>query len=561
MTQPTSIDVKKTPLAAFYHWEQKTPNRVYLTQPHKGEVTEYTFADVGKAARAMAGYIKSQGIAPKSQIGLMSNNCAHWIITDLAIWMADCITVPLYPTLTGDTVKYTLEHSESKMLFVGPLGDWNEMKKGVPEGLPMVRLPLATHAEGTSWNDAVASAQPVEGNPDRDLDELATIVYTSGSTGNPKGVMTSFRAMMSIPNGMMEVLPFEPEDRMLSYLPLSHVFERGVLEMPSLQFGFQIFFTEGLETFVTDLQRASPTVFFSVPRLWSKFQLGVFAKLPKRKQDILFRIPFINKKVKQKILTQLGLQNVKYAATGSAPLPPDTLAWYRSLGLELLEGYGMSENFAYSHANRPGETRIGYVGHPAPGVECKLDPNTGEILVRSPGNMMGYFKNPEKTAEDLLPDGFLKTGDKGEIDEQGRLKITGRVKEIFKTSKGKYVAPAPIENKLAAHPMIEVCCVSGADQAQPYSLIVLSEEARKELQSGEADREGIESELAILKAQVNSTLDPHEHLQCLVIVNDPWTIESGFLTPTMKIKRNVIEDTYNPQIDSWYGSKKDVIWE
>ncbi len=556
-----AINVNRTPLGAFYRWEKETPDKVYLTQPHKGVVTDYTWADVGKAARAMAGYIKSQGIEPKSQIALMSNNCAHWIITDLAIWMADCVTVPLYPTLTGDSVKYILEHSESKMLFVGPLGDWNEMKRGVPADMPIVRLPLATCSDGTSWDDAVKSAKPVEGSPDRDLNEMATIVYTSGSTGNPKGVMTSFGAMMSIPTGLQELLPMSNEDRVLSYLPLSHVFERGALEMPSLEFGYHIFFTEGLDTFVTDLKRASPTIFFSVPRLWSKFQGGVFAKLPKRKQDILFRIPFINKKVKRKILEQLGLQNVKYAGTGSAPLPPDILGWYRSLGLELLEGYGMSENFAYSHSNRPGETRIGYVGHPAPGVECKLDPNTGEILVKSPGTMMGYFKNPEKTAEDLMPDGFLRTGDKGEIDDQGRLKITGRVKEIFKTSKGKYVAPAPIENKLTAHPMIEVCCVSGADQAQPYALVVLSEEARAELKSGEADREGIETELSVLKAEVNATLDPHEHLQCLVIVNDPWTIESGFLTPTMKIKRNVIEDTYNAKIEGWYNSKKDVIWE
>ncbi len=555
-----SIKVDRTPLGAFYHWEKTTPNKTYLTQPVMGQVTDYSFAEVGRQARAMAGYIKSQGIEPGSQVGLMSNNCAHWIISDLAIWIAGCVTVPLYPTLGEDTVRFILEHSESKMLLVGPLGDWPEMKKGVPADLPMVSLPGGPKDAGTPWNEAIEKATPVEGSPDRDLDEMATIVYTSGSTGNPKGVMTSFRAMMSIPVGMAETLPMNNDDRVMSYLPLSHVFERGALEMPSLQFGYHVFFTEGLATFAQDLRRARPTIFFSVPRLWSKFQLGVFAKLPKRKQDILFRIPFINKKVKRTILEQLGLQDVKYAGTGSAPLPPDILAWYRSLGLELLEGYGMSENFAYSHANRPGQTRVGYVGHPAPGVECKIA-ESGEILVKSPGNMMGYYKNPEKTAEDLQADGFLRTGDMGEVDDEGRLKITGRVKELFKTSKGKYVAPAPIENKLCSHPMIEVTCVAGADQAQPYALIVLSDEAKAEIKSGEADREGIESELAVLKAEVNSTLDPHEHLQCLVIVSDPWTIESGFLTPTMKIKRNVIESTYEPNLEKWYSANKDVIWE
>ncbi len=553
------LKVEVSPLAAFYRWERETPDRIFLTQPVKGQVTDYSFKEVGQQVRRMASYIQSLDIPAGSQIALMSQNCAHWIMADLAIWMSGNVTVPLYPTLNGDTVGYILEHSEAKLLFAGPLDAWDEMKKGVPEGLPIVTLPQGPEGAGIPWNEAVKEVAPMTGNPDRDLEDLATIVYTSGSTGAPKGVMTSFKGMMAVPTGMSQILPMTPEDRMLSYLPLSHVFERGVLEMPALMFGFHIFFTEGLPTFLEDLRRAKPTIFFSVPRLWTKFQSGVFAKLPKRKQDFLFRIPFISKKVKRKILEQLGLEHVRYAATGSAPLPPDILAWYRSLGMELLEGYGMTENFAYSHANRPGEARVGYVGHSTPGVETRIDEN-GEILVKSPGMMLGYFKNPEKTAEDITEDGFLRTGDMGEIDDEGRLRITGRVKELFKTSKGKYVAPAPIENKLTAHPMIEACCVAGADQGQPYALIMLSEDAIQDLKEG-VEKDAFETELAVLKAEVNSGLDPHEHLQFLAIVRDAWTIENGFLTPTMKIKRNIVEKNYEQYLDKWYSADKDVLWE
>ena len=248
-------------------------------------------------------------------------------------------------------------------------------------------------------------------------------------------------------------------------------------------------------------------------------------------------------------------------STGAAPLPPAILDWYRGLGLELLEAYGMSENMAYSHFTRPGQARTGYVGHANPGVECKIDPDTGEILVKSPGQMMGYYKNQEATDEAYNEDGFFKTGDMGEIDEQGRLKITGRVKDLFKTSKGKYVAPVPIENKMGSHPRIEVICVGGANQPATFGLVLLSEETLKELERGELDRNVVGEDLVSLMTEVNSTIDPHEQMAFLVMVKEPWTIENGMLTPTMKIKRNVIEAKYEPQVDAWAASRQKVIWE
>ena len=391
-----------------------------------------------------------------------------------------------------------------------------------------------------------------------DLD-VASIIYTSGSTGRPKGVMHNFRAIAAAAEGGETIFEATPNDRMLSYLPLAHVFERACVETLSLRSGLQLFFAESLDTFVQDLNRAQPTIFVSVPRLWLKFQLGVFQKMPPEKLARLLRIPLLNRVIKKKVLTGLGLQNVRLAASGSAPIPPDLIQWYRDLGLELLEGYGMSEDFAYSHATQPGMSRVGYVGSPMPGVDVKIS-EEGEILIKSPATMMGYYKQPELTAECYTEDGYFKTGDRGERDEQGRLKITGRVKELFKTSKGKYVAPAPIENLLNNHPEVELCCVTGSGNPQPYALILPAEELRPKL-GDPAERQRFESELNALLDSVNGEVEAFERLQFLVVVKDPWAIENGFLTPTMKIKRSKIEDNYGPKNDEWYGAGKRIIWE
>jgi long-chain acyl-CoA synthetase len=325
--------------------------------------------------------------------------------------------------------------------------------------------------------------------------------------------------------------------------------------------GLNLFFAESLSTFVADLNRCQPTLFLSVPRLWTKFQAGVFSKTSESKLNFLLSIPLLNILVKKKILKALGLDKVRFAGSGSAPIPAELLAWYRRLGLELLEGYGMTENFNYSHMSMPGKGRNGYVGNTYNDVECRIAED-GEIQVKTPGMMMGYFKNPEATKESITEDGWVRTGDKGSIDEKGRLKITGRTKEIFKTSKGKYVAPAPIENKIITNHLVELACVGGRAQPQPYAIIQLSEGPKKKASTGEAEREAMGKELEeYMKTAVNATLDAHEHLQFMVIVNDEWLPENGFLTPTQKIKRATIEETYHAKEGGWYAAKKKIIWD
>ena len=543
-----------------YHWEKTMPDRVWMTQPvGDGKVETYTWAQAMDQVRRMAAHLQSLGLEPGTQIGLISKNCAHFILADLAIWMAGHVSVALYPTLNADTIEYILDHGESKLLFVGKLDGWSEIQKGIPKEMPCISLPLAPPNDYEQWDSIVDKTEPLQGTPRRKPEEPAIIVYTSGSTGRPKGVMHSFEAIAKSVEGAEHVFHATPEDRMLSYLPLAHVFERFCVETQSLRSGMQLFFAESLNTFVADLNRAQPTIFVSVPRLWLKFQLGVFQKMPPEKLARLIRIPLLNRVVKKKILTGLGLQNVRLAASGSAPIPPDLIQWYRDLGLELLEGYGMSEDFAYSHATMPGQARAGYVGSPMPGVEVKIS-DEGEILIKSPGAMMGYFKQPEMTAESFTEDGYFRTGDRGERDEQGRLKITGRVKELFKTSKGKYVAPAPIENLLNNHSEVELCCVTGSGNPQPYALILPAEELRPKLRDP-AERERFGAEMNGLLKSVNEEVEAFERLQFLVVVKDPWAIENGFLTPTMKIKRTTIEDNYAPMSEGWYGAGQRVVWE
>ncbi len=549
---------------AFLHWAETTPDKVYLTQPRAGEVSTLTWAQCADQVRRVATYLESLDLPKGSSIALLGRNSAHWILADLAIWLAGHVTVPLYPTLNGETAEYILEHSDARLLIIGKMDGkadgWRDIGPALPADLPLIGLPMCPLQDIMQWDDIVARIEPRMDLPLPQPESLATIVYTSGSTGQPKGVMHSFGGIVSVAAGLRDIYKVNNQDRMLSYLPLAHVAERAVLETSSLYFGFSVYFSEGLETFQQDLQRAQPTIFFSVPRLWTKFYLGVNEKLPLEKQKKLFRIPILSGIIKRKILKQLGLDKCRMAVTASAPLPPNIIQWYRDLGLELLDVYGMTENFGYSHGSRPGQVRVGYVGHCNPGVECRVA-NNGEVLVKSPGQMMGYYKNPEKTLEDMTEDGFLKTGDRGEIDEQGRLKITGRVKELFKTSKGKYVAPVPIEQKLSRHPKVEVICVTGPSQPQPFALLMLSLDAVNELQDGSLDRTQLTQDFESLLEEVNQSLEDHERMDYVVVVKDQWTMENGYLTPTMKIKRNIIEERYLPHADIWITRRQRVVWE
>jgi long-chain acyl-CoA synthetase len=548
-------------LQRLYHWERTAPDKVVLTQPTGGgALRDFTWRQTLDQTRRMAAHLKSHGIEPGDRVAILSKNTAWWLMADWAIWMAGGVSVPLYPTLAADTIRQILVHSESKLLFVGKLDGWDGMKAGIPAALPCIGMPLAPPNSYVQWDDIIARTAPLAGEPVRDGDELATIMYTSGTTGAPKGVMHSFATFAwSVSSGLKRVAAINADARMLSYLPLSHVAERTLVEHGILATGMHVYFAESLDTFTADLQRARPTAFFSVPRLWVKFQQGVHAKMPPAKLKRLLGIPILGRIVRKKVLSALGLQECTFAAGGAAPMPPDLLRWYDRLGLDLVEVYGMTENCGVSHATLPGNSRPGTVGLPYEGVQSRIDPANGEIQVKSPGLMLGYYKEPELTRDAFTADGWLHTGDKGTLDAEGNLRITGRVKDLFKTSKGKYVAPAPIEDRLVMHEAIEACCVTGANLGQPLGVVMLNPQAAARAGDNGA-RGALEQSLSAHLTQVNAVLDPHEQLDCLVVVIEPWTVDNGFITPTFKVKRNRIEEVYAPRYDAWVGARKPVVW-
>lgn len=551
-------DAIRLPLELFYEREARHPNKRYMVQPlGGGQLLELSWADVGEQARRAASWLRSRELPQGSRIAIISKNCAHWIVADLAIWMAGHVSVPLYPNLTADSMGQVLEHSEAALAFVGKLDDWASMAPGLPQGLPTVSLPL--HPQGSfdySWDDLQRSA-PIQDDPKPAANQLATIIYTSGTTGTPKGVMHNFSNFGFAASNAIKLFGVGEDDRLISYLPLCHVAERMFVELASIYAGQAIFFAESLDTFLEDLKRARPTVMFGVPRIWTKFQMGVYSKMPAQKLDRLLRLPIIGRFIGRKVLAGLGLDAIRYALSGAAPVPEALLNWYRRLGMEIQEVYGMTENCGYSHVCLPGKFKQGWIGQNNPGVEVRIGED-GEVLVRSGATMQGYYKDPIKTAETLTDDGFLRTGDKGEQDAEGNLRLTGRIKEIFKTSKGKYVAPAPIENRIGEHSRIEQVCVVGDGLPQPIALCVLSDVGRQEVANDSRDE--LENSLKALLAEVNGRLDHHERLQGLVLVKEVWAVENGFLTPTLKIKRAVIEGIYGERFAEWQQRSEAVLW-
>jgi long-chain acyl-CoA synthetase len=559
---PVSSDLLA--LQRLYFWEKTAPERIALTQPMGGGVIrDFTWAQVGDEVRRMASHLQAQGWAPGSKVAILSKNCAWWLMSDLAIWMAGHVSVPLYPTLAHGTVRHILSHSEARACFVGKLDDWERMKPGLPADMPCISYPLSPadairRFEG--WDAIIARNAPLPGEVVRDADELATLIYTSGTTGQPKGVMHSFGNFAWAIGRGVERVKMTQDDRMLSYLPLAHVVERALVEHGWLATGMHVFFAESLDTFAKDLQRARPTIFFSVPRLWVKFQQGVHHKLPPAKLDRLLAIPLIGGLVRRKVKKALGLDQCRFAAGGAAPMSVPLLAWFRKLGLPVNEGYGMTENLAVSNLTLVGQNQEGTVGPPYAGVEVRIDAASGEIQMRSPALMLGYYKEPELTRDAFTADGWLRTGDKGHIDAQGNLHITGRVKDLFKTSKGKYVAPAPIEDKLVMHELVEACVVTGANLGQPLGIVMLNAEAAARA-ADSAKRGLIDAALTQHLNNLNASLDPHEQLKCLVVASTAWTVENDIVTPTFKVKRNRIEDIYSANYARWEDAGQPVIWQ
>ncbi|UVE18980.1 AMP-binding protein [Pseudomonas sp. LS44] len=524
---------EQLPLQQFAQWVAQKPDTVWLRQPRERVWHTLTWREVDDQARRLASALHALGCEPGDRVALFSKNCAEWFVADLAIMLAGLVSVPLYPTQSPDGIDYVLRHAACKAIFLGKLDGQDKLDSAIPAEVKRIAMPYPTLPAQYHWDELLREHAPLAVAHEQQPEEILSILYTSGTTGQPKGVMLSARAMMFAAQGAVTEQKIGEDDQYFSYLPLSHAAERFLVEFESLCAGATVSFAESLETFAEDLRGVRPTVFFAVPRLWTRFQQGVLEKLPAAKLDRLLGIPLVGALVARKIRRGLGLDRARILVSGAAPIPRALLEWYQRIGLIICEGYGMTENFAYGTFNRPGQVHLGTVGRPMPGLELRIDDN-GEVLIRSRALMSGYYLDPEKTAE-TLRDGWLHTGDKGEVDAGGYLTITGRLKDIFKTSKGKYIAPAPIEGELAKSTWIEQVCLIGSGMDQPLALIELAPAAR------EAAREQVAGDLLAVLGALNERLMPHERVSSLLLVRDAWTIDNGCMTPTMKIRRNVLE--------------------
>ncbi|MFM2658311.1 AMP-binding protein [Vibrio owensii] len=537
-------------------WAEERPNEVYLKQIINRQFVEFTYADVADKALKLVTALRNLGVQPGEKVALVSKNCAEWFICDLAMMLGDYVSVPIFPTAGADTIEYCVTHSESKALIGGKLDDpaaTQQVIDSMPD-LISIALPYDTAPKCQyQFNEIIADVEPSAERPQHHDDKLMSLVYTSGTSGLPKGAMLTYGAFSWSVQQLINHIGIQENDRLFSYLPLAHITERVYIFGSSIMGGVTTAFPESLDTFIEDVKMHRPTLFISVPRLWTLFQQRIQDKLPQKKLNILLKIPFVNSLIKKKLADGLGLDQARVLGCGSAPVSPALLEWYRSVGLNITEAWGMTESFAYSTLNYPFRAdKIGSVGNAGPGIELKIA-DDDEIMVRGKGLFSGYYKNDIATQESFDPEGWLHTGDIGSIDADGYLTIQGRKKDTFKTAKGKFVAPVPIEKKLFEYSRVEMMCLIGLGLPAPILLVVPHDFPN-------FDKERYARTTRKVVARMNQELESHEQIKGVLMIQDPWSIENGILTPTLKIKRHVLEQKYHEIGHNWPKGEL-VVWE
>ncbi|ELR8726883.1 AMP-binding protein [Vibrio vulnificus] len=560
MIQPNELSKPQlalpTPSDMILKWAKERPHEVYLKQIINRQFVEFTYSEVADKALRLVTALKELGAEPGDRIALISKNCAEWFICDLAMMLGDYVSVPIFPTAGADTIEYCITHSESKILIAGKLDDATATQKVIDDlvDVKSIALPYdsAPHCQ-YQFTTLILQSEPSSDRPQHDDDKLMSLVYTSGTSGLPKGAMLTYGAFSWSVQQLINHIGIQPNDRLFSYLPLAHITERVYIFGSSIMGGVPTAFPESLDTFIEDVKMQRPTLFISVPRLWTLFQQRIQDKLPQKRLNFLLKIPFVSGLLKKKLADGLGLDQARVLGCGSAPVSPALLAWYHSVGLNITEAWGMTESFAYSTLNYPFRAdKIGSVGNAGPGIELKIAADD-EIMVRGKGLFSGYYKNDIATQEAFDKEGWLHTGDIGRLDAEGYLTIQGRKKDTFKTAKGKFVSPVPIENKLFEYSRVEMMCLIGLGLPAPILLVVPHNFPN-------FDRDRYERTTKRVIAKMNAELESHEQIKGVLMIKDPWSIDNGILTPTLKIKRHVLEQKYHEVGQNWPKDKL-VVWE
>lgn len=538
---------------------RRYPRRDRFLQKSGGAWRAISTEEFDRRVRACASALAQEGIRQGDRVAILSYNRVEWAVADWACQLLGVADVPIYSTLPEEPVEYILRDSGARKVFVENAEQAAKVKKA---GLPAASFDPAAGVE--SFEAFLARGTQAAPEPRVDPEDLATLIYTSGTTGVPKGVMLTHRNLVSNLKAACAPLDLGPQDVGLSFLPLSHSFER-ILDYAYFAHGMTIAYAEDIDRVADHLLEVRPTVMGAVPRFYEKvyarireavealppWRRALFewarrvgaeeAALRRRGRPVPpgLRVRFTLARwlVLRQFAARVG-GRMRYFVSGGAPLSPDIAEFLFSLGLTILEGYGLTETSPVVALNRPGQIKLGTVGTPIEGVEVRIAPD-GEILVRGPNVMKGYYHKPEETAE-VLRDGWFATGDIGEFDEEGFLRITDRKKDLIKTAGGKYVAPQPIESRLKLHRAILNAVVVGDRRRFPAALIVPTPGAtRDEVQRAVDD--------------VNRTLPPFEQIKNFALLERDFTIESGELTPTLKVRRRLIEERYRDVLDALYA--------
>jgi long-chain acyl-CoA synthetase len=508
------------------------PQQVWLRDRSGDQFTEWNWSDANSETNAVAAWLERSYGPSKTNIVLLSRNRAHWMLADLAIIGSGNVTVPMFTTLPAPTARYIFEFTDTRLLILGETENWDAVQDALPDGIDIITLPgVEIDLPHTTWEDILGECSGQRPKFKGEPDDLVSIVFTSGTTGVPKGVMQTHKSMIVPMQRGRKPIGLRDHSRFLSYLPLSHIAERQLVAVMSMLVVGTVTFNESLATLLRDMASTKPNFFFGPPRVWEQLQQGILAKFGSQQSldDALARE---SDGVGLQVRSMLGLNDADYLLTAAAPTPPALIQWHEKLGLIIMEGFGQTEIMATA-LNTTEQRKVGSIGPLVDEVELKIT-DEGELVFKAPGSAIGYYKMPEKSAETFV-DGWVHTGDKGYIDANSFVFLTGRVKDYFKTIHGKFVAPPPIENRFSGNDWTEQLCLLGRGYSKTVVVCVLSDIARQQ------DRAVIEEALLEQAVKVNEEVEKHARIGAVIMTTEPWTIENEVLTPTMKIRREKVE--------------------
>ena len=592
--------------AVFQNNVEKFGDKAVVAYKNKdGVYTDISWNEMNEMVRNLGYFLLSRGVQPGEKVSLFSPNRYEWWVADLAILSIGAVNVPIYATNSAEESRYIIENSDAKMCFVATKEHMNkilEAKTKLPNLGEIISFDDLESPTGEVIELKAAlkegSEQPNAAEFDKrirsiDSMEMATIIYTSGTTGNPKGVMLSHNNFFANVQQCYSVDPpiFDraPEMSFLSFLPLAHSFERTVGYYLPMSFGVKVYFAEDFAKILGNFNEVRPTCIVSVPRLYEKIHTGIVSKVsgaPPMKKALFnwamgiakenlpyicndrertgffaFKYNLANKIIFSKLKDALGMNKLEFAFSGGGPLSVSDAEFFLGMGIKVIEGYGLTETTPVTNTNKPGKIKPGHIGIAVKDTQVKIGEG-GELLIKGPQVMMGYYKNDEATKESFTEDGFFKTGDIAEMDDDGYVKITGRIKDLIITSGGKNISPQNIENSLKASPFIEQVAIIGDNRKYLAALIVpsfgdLEGWAKKKEISFNSRKELIESEAVkeLFAGEIEENTKDYarvEQIRKFTLLDTEWSQETDELTPTLKLKRRVVNQKYSTIIDSMY---------